>query len=112
VIGSLELWTWSGGALRKTAELPDIANHIAGTRAIDMAATADFDGDGIADIAAPSLDRSRLRIVSFAPQPREIASVALPAKAVTNLGLVADSAGPPAIALGLADGSLVVIRRH
>ncbi len=112
VIGSLELWSWRDGGLRKTAELPDIANHIAGTRAIDMAAVADFDGDGVADIAAPSLDRSRLRIVSFAPQPREIASVPLPAKAVTNLGLVADSAGPPAIALGLADGSLVVVRRH
>ena len=111
VIGSLELWSWRDGALRKTAELPDIANHIAGTRAIDMAAVADFDGDGVADIAAPSLDRSHLRIVSFAPQPREIASVPLPAKAVTNLGLVAEGAGPPAIAVGLADGSLVVIRR-
>ncbi len=112
VIGSLELWSWRGGALRKAAELPDIANHIAGTRAIDMAAAADFDGDGVADIAAPSLDRARLRIVSFAPRPREIASVALPAKAVTNLGLVAQAAGPPAIAVGLADGSLVVIRQY
>jgi hypothetical protein len=111
VIGSLELWNWNGGALRKVSELADIANHIAGTRVIDMAAVADFDGDGAADIAAPSLDRGRLRIVSFAPQPREIASVPLPAKAVTNLGLVAESAGPPAIALGLADGSLALIRR-
>ncbi len=97
--------------MRKIAELPDIANHIAGTRAIDMAAVADFDGDGIADIAAPSLDRTHLRIVSFAPRPREIASVPLPAKAATNLGLVTESAGPPAIVAGLADGSLIVIRR-
>ncbi len=111
VVGSLELWSWRGGDLHKTAELPDIANHIAGTRAIDMAAVADFDGDGVADIAAPSLDRRRLRIVSFAPKAREIASVPLPAKAQTNLGLVAESSGPPAIAAGLADGSLVVIRR-
>jgi hypothetical protein len=111
VVGALELWTWNGKSLQKAAELPDIANHIAGTRGIDMAAVADFDGDRTADVAAPSLDRTHVRIVSFAPHPREIASVALPAKAVTNLGLIAQDAGPPAIALGLADGSLTVIRR-
>ena len=97
--------------MQRIAELADAANHVAGTRAIDMSAAADFDGDGVADLAVPSLDRSRLRIVSFAPQPREIASVPLPAKAVTDFGLVADGSGPPAIALGLADGSLALIRR-
>jgi hypothetical protein len=112
VIGSLELWNWRDGGLHKSAELAGIANHIAGTRAIDMAAVADFDGDGVADVAAPSLDRTHLRIVSFAPAPREITNVPLPAKAVTNLGLVAETAGPPAVTLGLADGSLVVIRRQ
>jgi hypothetical protein len=111
VIGSLELWSWRDGELRKTAELPDIANHIAGTRAIDMSAAADFDGNGAADIAAPSLDRARLRIVSFVPKAREIASLPLPAKTAANLALVAETAGPPAIAVGLADESLAVIRR-
>ena len=53
-----------------------------------------------------------LRIVSFAPQPREIASVPLPAKAVTNLGLIAVAGAPPRIVLGLADGSLVLIARR
>jgi hypothetical protein len=36
--------------------------------------------------------------------------VPLPAKAVTNLGLLAEGAGPPAIAVGLADGTLAVVR--
>jgi hypothetical protein len=112
VIGALELWRWRDAELHKAAELPDIANHIAGTRELDMSAAADFDGDGASDIAAPSLDRARLRIVSFAPKAREIASVPLPAKAATNLALVAETAGPPAIAVGLADGSLAVIRQH
>jgi len=112
VVGELELWNWNGGALRNTAGLADTANHIAGTRDLHMSAAADFDGDGVLDLALPSFDRSRLRLIAFAPRdskPREIASVALPAKAVTNIGLVEGS--PPALAVGLADGSLVMIRR-
>ena len=110
-MGTLELWTWVDRKLRKAAELSDVANHISGTRALDMSATADFDGDGIADLAIPSFDRSKLRIVAFAPKPREIASIALPAKAVTNLALIAAGSGqPPMIAIGLSDGSLTVLR--
>jgi hypothetical protein len=112
VIGALELWSWRDGRLHKSAELQGFANHIAGTRAIDMAVHADFDGDGVADLALPSLDRTHLRIVSFKPQPREIAGVPLPAKAVTNLGLVAGTGAAPQIALGLADGSLVLVSRR
>ncbi len=108
-LGVLELWSWRKGKLRKLDEFPDAANHIAGTRALNMSAAADFDGDGIADLAVPSLDRSRLRIIAFAPPPHEIAGVALPAKAVTNIALVAGAKGPPAIAVGLADGSLVAV---
>jgi hypothetical protein len=59
----------------------------------------------------PSLDRNRLRIVSFAPQPREIASTPLPAKAISNLALVGGASAPPALALGLADGSLVLLQK-
>lgn len=110
VIGTLELWRWRAGRLHKIAEINDAANHIAGTRAIDMSVVADFDGDNIADIAVPSLDRSRLRIVSFAPHAREIANIKLPAKAATNLGLIKGKTAP-AVVLGLADGSLVLIER-
>jgi len=110
VIGQLELWQWQNGRLRKTAEMEGFSNHIIGTRAIAMSAIADFDADGISDLALPSLDRTRLRIISFAPEdnPREIASIALPASAVTNFALLTNSAGKPLIALALADGSLVV----
>jgi hypothetical protein len=112
VIGALELWSWHDGRLYKSAEMEGFANHIAGTRAIDMTVHADFDGDGVADLALPSLDRTALRIVSFKPHPREIAGVALPAKAVTNLGLIVGGNAPPRIALGLADGSLVLVSRR
>jgi len=111
VVGGLELWSWTGSDLRKVANLADASNHVAGSRAIGMSAAADFDGDGILDLAVPSLDRSRLRLIAFARTPREIASLPLPAKAVTNIGLITAAAKPPAIAVGLADGTLVVIRK-
>ena len=110
VIGVLEMWSWRDGRLRKAAEFPGAANHIAGTRAIAMHAVADFDGDGVADIAVPSLNRDTLRIVSFAPKVREIANVRLPAKATTNLGLL-KGGETPALMVGLADGSLVLVER-
>jgi hypothetical protein len=118
-VGALELWTWRDGALRRIAEVADAANHIAGTRSIDMDATADFDGDGVADLAFPSLDRTRLRIVGFTGTPHEIANVPLPAKAATDFGLIGKPegkpeslpAGAPAIVLGLADGTLVAVRQ-
>ncbi len=108
-VGMLELWSWRDDRLQKTAELPDVANHIAGTRALDMAGIADFNADHVADIAIPSLDRTHLRILSFSPQPRELGNVALPAKAATNLGVFKDDIAP-AVALGLEDGSLVVVQ--
>ena len=111
VVGELQLWSYTGTALRKTAALPGVTNHILGARALAMSAVADFDGDGVADLALPSLDRTRMRIVSFAPDAREIASIPLPAKAVSNIALIANGKKPPAIAAGLADGTLVVIRR-
>lgn len=110
VLGNLELWTLDGDKLTKRQQMPDFANHIAGTRALNMAAVADFDGDHGADLALPSLDRSRLRLVSFLPRPREIKSLPLPAKATTNFGIVGGD-GARTIVFGLADGSLVALTR-
>lgn len=110
VIGQLELWTYDGKHLVEAAELDDTSNHLAGTRAIRMSAVGDFDGDGVADLAVPSLDRTRLRFIGFKPKAREIANAALPTKAMTDAALVADANGP-AVAIGLADGSLVLARQ-
>ena len=76
-----------------------------------MSAAGYFDSDRVLDLAIPSLDRRRLRLLSFMPA-HEIASVALPAKAATDLGLIAIENSPPAVVMGLADGSLVAVRRN
>jgi hypothetical protein len=110
-VGRLELWSWRDGALHKTLELGDVSNHVSGSRALRMSAVADFDGNGRPDLAISSFDRRRLRLIAFAPSVREIGSVALPSRAVTDFALMTDAAGHPAVLLGLENGALVLARR-
>lgn len=109
VVGALELWTYDKGRLRKTTSLDGFSNHVIGSRALAMSAVADIDGDGAPDLALPSLDLRRLRMVSFKPTGREIASIPLPSNAHSNIAVVRDGASP-AFALALADGTLVIVR--
>ena len=109
LIGELQLWSYDGRRLRQLAAMTGAASHIAGASSVDMDAVADFDGDGAADLAVPSLDRTRLRFIGFRPQAHEIASVALPAAAATGMAVLTEGT-KRVVALGLADGSLVVVR--
>ncbi len=109
VVGRLEVWSWREGGLKKSAELSDVSNHVIGSRVLGMSSTADFDGDGRADLAVPSFDRRALRLIGFAPQPRDIARVALPARIVTNIG-VARVGGRPMLVMGLENGALALVR--
>jgi FG-GAP-like repeat len=109
-IGALELWTYADGRLRRGPSLDGFSNHVAGTRALGMSAVGDFDGDGTPDLAIPSFDRATLRIVTFKPVAQDIASVKLPSDARTDIGVIAREQAPPALLLGLADGTLVMIR--
>jgi hypothetical protein len=110
-LGRLELWNWRDRALKKSLELDDFANHAIGSRALGMSAVADFDGDGHPDLAIPSFDRRTLRIVGFSPAARDLARIALPARATTNFALMRDAGGYPSVLLGLDNGALVVVRR-
>ena len=76
-----------------------------------MSAVADFDGDGIADLAIPAFDRRALRLIAFAPKPREIARLALPGQIVTEVHMLPDRLGGPAIVFGLDDGRLMAVVR-
>jgi hypothetical protein len=108
VVGRLELWSFIDGKLKKTAEVPDVCNHVIGSRALALSATADFSSDGTPDLAIPNFDRRSLRLIAFAPSIRDIARVALPARIVTDLALVRLQ-GRPAILAGLDSGQLVLV---
>ena len=78
-----------------------------------MSVSADFDGDGVTDLALPSLDRKALRIISLASGAAvETTQIALPGRVVTEILLI-----PPhdamrrAMIMGLDTGQLVILRR-
>ena len=108
VVGILELWSWRNGKLQKSAEVPDVSNHIIGSRALGMSATADFDGDDRPDLAVPSLDRRALRLISFTPEPHDITRVRLPARVVTNVAAIMFR-NHLALVAGLENGQLIMI---
>jgi hypothetical protein len=74
-----------------------------------MSAAADFDGDGRPDLAVPSLDRRALRLIAFAPAPRELARVPLPAPIVTDIALVGMH-DRGALVFGLENGARALVR--
>jgi hypothetical protein len=94
----------------KLAEAADASNHAIGSRALEQSAIADFDGDGIADLAIPSLDRRAVRLIAFRGGVREIARVLLPAAVATNFARIEDQPRKPILVLGLVNGALVAIR--
>lgn len=107
-LGLLRLFTYTGSGLVEMASLPGVANHVAGSTQTHLSVVADFDGDGIADLAVPSFDRRSLRFITFKGGARDLAVVPLPGKAASNFKLVMGKSGP-AVDVGLDGGKRVVV---
>ncbi len=109
--GVLQLLSLDGSALRQRLALRNVSNHVPGSDIIDMAVVADFDADGVADIAIPDASRQRIRILTFSKgQVAEPASIALPAAVSTEIAGISPAAGKrPYLLMGLADGQLVLL---
>ncbi len=103
VLGRLRVWTMREGKLIEIGTLPDTSNHVAGSRDIGLSVVADFNGDGVADLALPSLDRRSLRFITAKGGVGEFARVPLPAPAVADFRLEM-LAGKPVVVVGLSGG--------
>ena len=109
VDGVLQLWAYDGGKLALRHEASGYTNHIFGSPAQELAAAIDVDGDGVPELAIPTLDRGSIALLSLKGGIKELARIALPAKAAT--GAAALGSGKTAhILVGLEDGRLVDIR--
>ena len=109
--GTLQILTLDGHTFRQRVAVHNVSNHVPGTDIIDMAVVADFDGDGVSDIAVPDGERQRIRILSFANgQVAQPAEIALPAAVVTEIASISPGAGKrPYLLMGLTDGQLVLL---
>ena len=101
VLGMLRVWTLRNGQLVEIASMPDVSNHTAGSSHLGLSAVADFNGDGIADLAIPSLDRRTLRFISFSGGVKELGRRALPSAAVADFSVEREN-GKPVVVVGLS----------
>ncbi len=109
LVGELEVWTLKDGNLVRTYTEDNVSNHAVGSQHFRLSAVADFDGDGIADLAIPSFDRRSLRILAFRKgRVREIDTILLPAIAAENFS-VETKDGRAAVRIGLNGGRSVVV---
>lgn len=109
--GILQFWEFRKGRMKRERQLRGFSNHAIGSRVQEMSAVADFDGDGVPDLALPAQDRRSIRIISLAEGAvAELARIPLPAVMVTELIAVKPSgAKRPVLVTGLANSSLALI---
>ena len=83
--GILQVWAFAGGRLELKREAPGYSNHALGSTALALAAAVDIDGDGVPELAIPTLDRCALAILSLKVGIEERRRVPLPARALTGV---------------------------
>ena len=90
--GTLFVYQFTDGVLGLVGRLRGFSNHVIGSTEMRLSATADVNADGRPDLALPSSDRRRLRMVGFADGAlAEFGAVTLPGRidkaiAVTGAG--------------------------
>ena len=104
VLGLLRIWTLRSGRLVEIASMPDTSNHVIGSPHLGLSAVADFDGDGVADLAVPTKDRKYLRFLSFKGHARELGRKPLESTALSDFKLRHVS-GVPFVDVGPAGSS-------
>ncbi|GLS44167.1 hypothetical protein GCM10007884_21540 [Methylobacterium brachythecii] len=103
-VGTLQLWSYAGGAFGLVAEAPGYAGP---TADIDLAAVIPGEPGKAAALALPASDRTTLAIVSLDGGIVERARILLPGPAA--LGIAVLGRGERArVLVGLADGRLAV----
>jgi len=90
--GTLFIYKYAGGKFFQVAAMRDFSNHVIGSREMRLSVLADVNGDGRADIAIPSADRLKLRIMGISSKGLvEIGSAKLPSPIDKAIGVYVKS---------------------
>jgi hypothetical protein len=105
--GVVEFYRRQGEELRIVAQVSGYTSHVIGTRNLDMAAAADFDGDGRIELLLPSQSRAELGAIRRTRDGAEVAwIIPVGGRVVTNLAAVGLLDGTLAVGVGRDDGVL------
>lgn len=82
LVKRLEFWSLVNGKFTRWGAFSAYSNHRNGSQHTDMSAVADFNDDGVADLALPGVDRRSVEFLSLADRALNVLkSVPLPAPA-------------------------------
>lgn len=101
--GTLNFWRWRGKRLKLVGSSRYYSNHAIGSREQALSTVADFNQDGLPDLALPSRNRRTLKLVGFSRK----------ASASSNIKLLASIPLRSPISsriIGVRDGKRIAIR--
>lgn len=105
--GIVEFYQWDDNELKIVAQVPGYTSHILGSRNLDMAAAADFDGDGHVELLLPDQARLNLGAIRRTSNGAEVAwTIPAGSRISSNLGAVTLPDGRLAIGVGRDDDTL------
>ncbi len=77
--GILEIWSFTGETLVKRLDHAGVSNHAIGSRALNLSALLDIDGDARPELILPDQPRTRLLALDITPwRVRVVGAAALP----------------------------------
>lgn len=115
--GTLRFWSWKNRKLEPVTGARFFSNHAIGATEQRLSATADFNGDGVVDIAVPGGDRGSLHLMGFVADAsgkrglKEIASLRLKSS-VAGAILNTSKGNKISLKLQLRDGSVWTVRKR